>query len=181
MLHDIRFALRRLVKSPGFALAAIGTAALGIGANTAIFSVVSGVLLRPLPFADPDRLVQLQATFPPSGIGAVALPDVEEWNRQSSSFESFVAYNSFGKNLEGIAEPERIMTIRAERGLFRMLGVEARLGRTFRDDDPLQVAVIGARAHHRLVEILDENAGAFVEAGVHGRHARCEDAAHQQA
>ncbi len=144
MLHDIRFALRRLVKSPGFALAAIGTAALGIGANTAIFSVVSGVLLRPLPFADPDRLMQLQATFPPSGIGAVALPDLEEWRQQSNSFESFVAYNSFGKNLEGIAEPERIMTIRAERRLFRMLGVEARLGRTFRDDDPLPVAVIGA-------------------------------------
>ena len=144
MLQDTRFALRRLGKSPGFALAAMGTLALGIGANTAIFSVVSGVLLRPLPFADPDRLVQLHATFPPSGIGAVALPDLEEWRKQSSSFESFVAYTSRGKNLEGIAEPERILTIGAERGLFRMLGVEALVGRTFRDDDPPQVAVIGA-------------------------------------
>src|SRR2546429_698422 len=144
MLHDARFALRRLGKSPGFALAAIGTLALGIGANTAIFSVVSGVLLRPLPFANPDRLVQLNSTFPPSGIGPVALPDLEEWRQQSRSFESFVAYNSFGKNLEGIGEPERIMIIRAERRLFRMLGVESSLGRTFRDDDPLQVAVLGA-------------------------------------
>jgi putative ABC transport system permease protein len=144
MFHDLRFALRRLGKSPGFALAAMGTLALGIGANTAIFSVVSGVLLRPLPFADPDRLVQLHATFPPSGIGAIAFPDLEDWRKQSSSFESFIAYNSRGKNLEGIAGPERILTIGAERGLFRMLGVEARVGRTFRDDDPLQVAVIGA-------------------------------------
>src|SRR5437870_10287549 len=95
-IQDLRFALRGLSKSPGFALAAIGTLALGIGANTAIFSVVSGVLLRPLPFADPDRLVQLNSTFPPSGIGPVGLPDLEEWRQHNSSFESFIAYNSFG-------------------------------------------------------------------------------------
>jgi putative ABC transport system permease protein len=144
MLEDVRFALRRLGRSPGFSIAAIGTIALGIGANTAIFSVVSGVLLRPLPFADPDRLVQLQATSSPAGIGAVAYLDMEEWRKQSASFDSIIAYSSFSKNLQGIGEPERIATISSDRGLFRMLGAEPIAGRTFRDDDPLDVVVIGA-------------------------------------
>src|SRR5882672_4987243 len=131
MLHDIRFALRRLLKSPGFALAAIATAAMGIGANTAIFSVVSGVLLRPLPFRDPDRLVQVNEkdTGPPFEIGPVAYPDLEDFRKQSTSFQAMVAYNTGSKNLQNSAEPERIVTTAAERGLFRMLGVAPVAGR----------------------------------------------------
>ena len=141
MLNDIRYAVRGLRKNPGFTAIAIVTLALGIGANTAIFSVVSGVLLRSLPFADASRLVQLNETVAPFGVGVVAYPDLEDWRRQSASFEAMIAYVPETRNLEDIAEPERIATIAAERGLFRMLGVKPLAGRTFRDDDAPNVVV----------------------------------------
>ena len=145
-LQDIRFALRTVRKSPGFAITALCALAMGIGANTAIFSVVSGVLLRPLPFGDPERLVQVNEkdTVPPFEIGPVAYPDLEDFRKQSTSFQGMVAYNTGSKNLQNSAEPERIVTTAAERGLFRMLGVAPIAGRTFRDDDPPNVVVIGA-------------------------------------
>src|ERR1700685_1623726 len=93
MLNDLRYAVRTLRRSPGFTIVAMVTLALGIGANTAIFSLVSGVLLRALPFADPDRLVQVNETVPPFGGGAVAYPDVEDFRNQSASFEAIIAYN----------------------------------------------------------------------------------------
>ena len=137
-LQDIRFALRTVRKSPGFAITALCALAMGIGANTAIFSVVSGVLLRPLPFGDPERLVQVNEkdTVPPFEIGPVAYPDLEDFRKQSTSFQGMVAYNTGSKNLQNSAEPERIVTTAAERGLFPMLGVAPIAGRTFRDDDP---------------------------------------------
>ena len=144
MLNDLRYAVRTLQRNPGFTIIAMVTLALGIGANTAIFSVVSGVLLRPLPFADPDRLVQVNETVPPFGAGAVAYSDIEDFRKQSASFEAIIAYNPGIRNLQDSAGPERIVTVAAERGLFRMLGVAPLAGRTFRDDDPSNVAVIGA-------------------------------------
>lgn len=144
LLRDIQFALRTARKSPGYLWTAICTLALGIGANTVIFSVVSGVLLRPLPFSHPDALVQLNQIDPRNGLMPVSYPDLEEWRRESASFESMLAYGSVSKNLDNIAEPERIPAAWAERGLFRMLGVEPLAGRTFREDDPLNVVVIGA-------------------------------------
>src|SRR6266478_2762123 len=107
-LQDIRFGLRTARKSPGFAITAICSLAMGIGANTAIFSVVSGVLLRPLPFRDPDRLVQVNGkkTVPPFDIGVVAYPDLEDFRTQSTSFQAMVAYNSGSKNLQNTPEPE---------------------------------------------------------------------------
>ncbi len=119
------------------------TLGLGIGANTAIFSVVSGVLLRPLPFNQASALVQLHEADPRNGIGAVAYPDLVDWREQTTTFESIIAYSNLSKNLQGVDEPERIATVSAERGLFRMLGVEPIQGRTFRDDDPPGVVVIG--------------------------------------
>jgi putative ABC transport system permease protein len=143
-MQDIRYAVRMLIKAPAFTLVAVIVLALGIGANTAIFSVVSGVLLRPLPFARPDALVQLHETDPRNGIGAVAYPDLVDWRKEATTFESIIAYSNVSKNLQGVDEPERIATVSAERGLFRMLGVEPIAGRTFRDDDPPGVVVIGA-------------------------------------
>jgi putative ABC transport system permease protein len=144
MLADIRCALRVFKNSPGLAMLIIATLGLGIGANTAIFSVVSGVLLRPLPFANPAALVQLHEADPRNGIGAVAFPDLVDWRELASTFESMIAYSNVSKNLQGVDEPEKIATVSAERGLFRMLGVEPILGRTFLDDDPPGVVVIGA-------------------------------------
>src|SRR5260221_11777009 len=86
-LQDLRFALRALRRRPGFALAAIAALALGIGANTAIFGVVSGVLLRPLPFADPQRLVQLNEAFPWDSAGPVVARDLVEWREHAASLD----------------------------------------------------------------------------------------------
>jgi putative ABC transport system permease protein len=143
IFQDVRFALTMLRRTPAFALAAVGTLALGMGANTAIFSVVSGVLLRPLPFAHPDRLMQLNERSA-DGIGAVTFASFQAWRSQSKSFEDIVSYYVASKSLQGIDEPERISTVAADRGLFHMLGVEPIAGRTFRIDDPHDVIVLGA-------------------------------------
>jgi len=144
VLQDIRFALRMVRRSPGFVVAAIVTLALGIGANTAIFSVVSGVLLSPLPFLHPDRLMQLNEVDARNGSGAVVYRDLVQWRKQSTSFESMAAYANMSRNLTGVGEPERLAAVWSERGLFRLLGVEPIAGRTFRDDDPPGVVVLSA-------------------------------------
>ncbi len=136
MLADLQFALRMARKAPGATLAAAGMLAVGIGANGVIFSVVSGVMLRPLPLAEPQRVVEAP--------GPVHYRDIERWRARGRPFESVAAFGNIGRNLEEGSEPERIQAAWGERGLFRTLGAEAVLGRTFREDDPLTVAVIGA-------------------------------------
>jgi putative ABC transport system permease protein len=147
VVQDVRFAVAGWQRSPGFALAAIATLALGIGANTAIFSVVSGVLLRPLPFSDPHRLVQLNETQPrdtkQGGFdGPVVFGDFEQWRMHSKLLEGLASYSDSSRNLQGAREPEQVATVSAERGLFQLLGVTPFAGRTFGDDDPLDVAVV---------------------------------------
>jgi putative ABC transport system permease protein len=142
LTQDLRFALRTLRKSPAFSVAAVSTLALGIGATTVIFSIVSGVLLRPLPFTDPNRLVQLTETSSRNDAGPVIYPDLEVWRGQSTSFEAMVAYTTVSRNLQNVADPEQVATVAAERSLFRTLGVEPIAGRTFLADDPPQVVVI---------------------------------------
>jgi putative ABC transport system permease protein len=144
MLQDVQFALRTARKNPGFAITATLTIALGIGANTAIFSIVSGVLLRPLPFLHPDRLVQLNNIDPRNGVGPVFTRDLETWRRQSAALEEIVAYGNISKSLLDMADPERVQAVRAERGLFHMLGVAPMIGRTFHEDDPPDVVVLSA-------------------------------------
>ncbi len=139
LTHDLRYGLRSLRRSTGFTVLAILTLALGIGANTAIFSVVNGVVLRPLPLAEPDRLVQMYGT-PASRTEAV--DHLHEYRRQSTSFDTLVGYGISARYLRGSAGPERVRTVAAERGFFDMLGVAPLAGRTFAADDPPTVVVL---------------------------------------
>ena len=146
VLQDLRFTLRSWGRTPGFAIAAIGTLALGIGANTAIFSVVGGVLLRPLPFSNPEQLVQLYEAQPADRLrtgfdGPVVYSDLEQWRAGAKLFGGMVTYKTSSANLQGSGEPEHVATVAAEGGLFGIVGVAALAGRTFDERDPLNVAV----------------------------------------
>ncbi|HEY3837033.1 MAG TPA: ABC transporter permease, partial [Bryobacteraceae bacterium] len=129
--------------------AVIGTLALGIGANTAVFSLISAVLVRPLPFSDPARLVQLNVRDPRNGVGPVPYQDLEEWRNHSTCFDGMFVYGAISGDLQGADSPERIATVRAEPGLLQMLGVQPIAGRAFRGEDPSHVAVISARLWKR--------------------------------
>jgi predicted permease len=152
ILQDIQFAWRTARKSPGFVLAAAGILALGIGANTAMFSIVSGVLLRPLPYAHPDRLVQLNETDPRFGSvpGAIFRADLDQWRARSTTLLEIATFGNTSRSLLDLGDPERIQAVWCERNLFHMLGAEPLAGRTFRGDDPPDVAVIGESLWRRL-------------------------------
>jgi predicted permease len=149
-IQDLRYSVRGWVKAPVFTVAAIATLAIGIGANTAIFSVVSGVLLRPLPFAEPQKLVQLDETQPRTshGVGfsgGVVFRDLEQWRHDSGFFRGMIIYSNSAKNFQGRGDPQQVATVAAERGLFDFLGVRAMLGRAFDERDPLDVAVASSQ------------------------------------
>jgi putative ABC transport system permease protein len=134
LLQDIRYGLRALAKNPGFTVLAILTLALGIGANTAIFSVVDSLLLRSLPYPQPEQLVAIWNTYPPQVPKAGLSPgDYADWRRQNASFSEMGAYASVsqGFNLSGEGEPQRVQTGYADSGLFPMLGIRAAAGRLF--------------------------------------------------
>jgi putative ABC transport system permease protein len=130
LIQDLRYGVRMLWKSPGFTIVAVLTLALGIGANTAIFSVVNGVLLRPLPFRDPSRLVLIaeKSSFP---IISTSYENYLDWRDQSHSFESMEATRAGSITLTGAGEPERLNVRMATAGLFSMLGINAQMGRIF--------------------------------------------------
>ncbi len=138
-LQDVRYAIRTMGKNPGFTAVAILTLALGIGANTAIFSVVENLLLRPLPYPQPERLVEIWNTYPPQVPRAGLSPgDYADWRRQNASFSDMGAYasNSQGFNLSGEGEPQRVEAGYADSGLFPMLGIRPAAGRAFfREED----------------------------------------------
>jgi putative ABC transport system permease protein len=132
---DLRFSVRALGREPGFAAAAILTVALGVGANTAIFSVVNGVLLRPLPYADPDRLVALREIVPEVAATYPTLPvsarHFVEWRAHARSFERLSAMESGTATLTDGGQPEQLDSMRVSADIFQTLGVQAALGRTF--------------------------------------------------
>ena len=131
-MHDLKFALRQLTKSPGFTAIAVLTLALGIGACTAIFSVVNGVLLRPLDYAQPDRIVVIRESAPPEFPEfSVSPPNFLDWERQAKSFASIAAVSSTSLNLAGDGEPQRLTGIKVTAHYFDVYGVRAALGRTF--------------------------------------------------
>ena len=131
LLQDIRYSLRRLAKSPGFTLVVVLTLALGIGANTAIFSAVNAVLLRPLGYADPDRLVTIEHLYPSLGglQAPVSVPGFRDYQALGRAFESMAVENRWAANLTGQGEPERVPGARVTGRFFGTLGVPALLGR----------------------------------------------------
>jgi putative ABC transport system permease protein len=131
LVQDVRYALRTLRKAPGFTSVAVLTLALGIGANTAIFSVVDGVLLRPLPYRDPARLIALNETTPKVGMVSVSYPDFLDWRAQSRSFSEMAAVYGVGFNLAGINQPENISGEAVSTNFLSLLGVRPVLGRDF--------------------------------------------------
>jgi putative ABC transport system permease protein len=148
--HDLRITVRLLLKSPGFTATAVLMLALGIGATTAIFSIVEGVLLRPLPFPRPERLMQLADILQGADIGGngeagVTCPDIQAYTRDTRSFESLGGYQQTGFELSGIGEPAPVNAARLSGGVFPALEVSALMGRFFtqqEDDQKQQVAVI---------------------------------------
>jgi putative ABC transport system permease protein len=131
--RDLRVALRRLVRSPGFSLAAVLTLALGIGANTTIFTLVNASLLRPLPFPDPERLVVLWERQRTQGKEQerVAAQNFLDWREHSRAFRHLAAWTEWGLALTGTNEPEELPAVRASSGLLQVLGVTPELGRGF--------------------------------------------------
>jgi putative ABC transport system permease protein len=147
MGRDIRYALRQLLKSPGFTATAVLTLAFGIGATTAIFSIVEGVLLRPLPFADPENLVILGDTLESTGMTSpsVPAPEAAQYARDMRSFSSMGAYQQTGYELSGVGDPAQINASRLNASVFMALGVSPFMGRVFtqpEDDGKAQVAVL---------------------------------------
>ena len=154
-IQDIRYALRQLRKSPGFTLTAVLTLAFGIGATTAIFSIVEGVLLRPLPFPDPDRLLLFGDV--PEGVGAAlgapaaTAPAIGIYVRDTHVFSGLGGYRQTGYELSGLGEPAQISAARLTAGVFHALGITPLIGRTFTQQEAeggQQVAVLSYQMWH---------------------------------
>jgi predicted permease len=154
LLQDVRFGLRMLRKNPGFTVVAILTLALGIGANTAVFSVANKVLLEPLPFPHADRVVLMQRSYPQGDVPQVSIPKFMVWREQTRTFQAVAAYDFLGPgiNLTGSDRPEQVRGIHASAGYFDVFGVPFALGRAFgvEEDQPSgpHVAVISNGLWH---------------------------------
>jgi putative ABC transport system permease protein len=142
MLGELRYAVRSLSGSPGFTLVAVLALALGIGASTSIFSVVNAVLLEPLPYPDPDRLVLVWERSSRMNVannrapGSTVNPiNFLEWRSRNQSFERMAAFIQYAMNLTGEAEPEQVLGLAVTDGFFEILGARAALGRTFRPEE----------------------------------------------
>src|SRR5215472_1065720 len=135
MLQDVRYAIRTLLKNPGFTATAILVLAIGIGANTAIFTVVNAVLLRPLPFRDPAALCLLTEHLPFLATTGPSYQNFVDWQAQAHSFEGIAGARNTTFTLTGAGDPERLQGQMATANLFPLLGVEARTGRTFRPEE----------------------------------------------
>jgi putative ABC transport system permease protein len=133
LAQDLRYTARVLHKSPMFTMTSVVTLALGIGANTAIFSFVNSILLRPLPYRDSERIVQLTAHDRTKGVDldAVSYPNYRDWAEQNSVFEEMAAYRFALLNLTGAREPETLLGLRASAELLPLLGIQPILGRVF--------------------------------------------------
>ncbi len=131
-MNDLRFAIRQLTKSPGFTFVAVLTLALGIGANTAIFSVINAVLLEPLPYPQADRIMTL-AEETGGSKSSVAFPDYLDWRRANSVFEHLAVSRNESRNLSGVhgREPERVGAAFVTANFFKVIGLAPQVGRVF--------------------------------------------------
>lgn len=146
--QDVRYAIRALRKNPAYAIVAIATLAIGIGAGTTVYSVAGAVLLRPLPYADPDRLVRVFETNPLKGwTRNIASPaNYADWKRQATVFTDIAAYEQFNSNgsgagdvfLTGFGEPQGLKSLGVTGNLFRVLGAAPLMGRTFTDEETFE-------------------------------------------
>ena len=138
-VQDVRYAVRSLRKQPGFTMIAVVCLALGIGANTAIFSVVRTVLLGSLPYREPNRLVRIYETFTAQGksglLGSVSVPNLADFRAQLTSFEGIGAYNGMNMNLVDRDQPERLRVNEVTANAFALLGAQPLAGRVFRPDE----------------------------------------------
>lgn len=135
LLQDLKYGVRMLVKAPGFAIVAILTLALGIGANTAIFSVVNGVLFNPLPYPHPEQLVTLSESKPNFATGSISYPNFRDWQKENHTFSGMAMSRGNTVNLTGRGEPEQLRTRYITSDLFSVLGVSPLIGRTFAPDE----------------------------------------------
>src|SRR3954468_16372927 len=137
IVQDLRYAARSLRRQPAFALLAIATLALGIGANTAIFSAVNAVLLRPLPYRDPDRIVTVWEKRQAEGVNdnVVSPADFLDWARMNQGFEAVAAMTTAPVDLLGSGEPEQLFAGVVSPAFFDILRVQPMLERTFRSDE----------------------------------------------
>ena len=135
--QDLRYGLRGLRRRPGFAAAAVRSLALGIGANTAVFSLVQAVLLRPLPFHEPERLVMVweEASFAGFPRNTPAPANYADWKAQNQVFDGMAALSWADFNLTGDGEPEKVSAHAVTADFFPLLGVNPALGRTFRPEE----------------------------------------------
>ena len=133
--QDIRYALRMLVKNPGFTIVAVLTLALGIGANTAIFSVVNAVLLSPLRYQQPERLVALYERQPDFEHSSISYPNFLDWRTMNHSFTAIAAFREDVFTFTGAGEPERLKAEMVSAEFFPILGVQPVLGRHFRIEE----------------------------------------------
>ncbi len=131
LLQDIRYGLRQLRRNPGFTAIALITLALGIGATTAIFSIVNGVLLNPLPYPHAPRLMAFAEKLPPFQDFAISYPDFLDWVKMNHTFEALAAYRHTDMNLTGSGEAERVKVTQVSASFFPLLGVKPVIGRNF--------------------------------------------------
>ncbi len=135
VISDVRYALRTLFKSPAFTLAALLCLALGIGANTAIFSVLNAVVLRPLPYPEPERLVTLQETGPEGADSSFSPADFLDMRSESRTLEDIAGYRTLNANLSGVGEPVRVRAVSVSPQFLKVFQVEPIMGRSFLSDD----------------------------------------------
>src|SRR5207248_4367363 len=156
VVQDFRYALRMLAKQPAFAAIAVVTLALGIGANTAIFSIINSVLLRPLPYPHADRIMVLNESSGPGQDFSVALPDYFDWQKETKTFEHLACAHKESRNLSGIPgrEAERVSTASVTRNFFNIIGLSPQIGRVFSEDEDKvgapPVAIISDRIWQRV-------------------------------